>query len=110
MSSMVDFAAELVRAANRVEQLDSKETRRLLNQAMKTIRNMREQIGISESQTAADVVSELQVIAVAFGWGKRTDSEIASALLKAADMIRDLQIASRLSAVRSRTCDNPAEI
>jgi hypothetical protein len=32
---MVDFAAELVLAANRVDQLDSKETRRLLNQAMK---------------------------------------------------------------------------
>ncbi|MCQ1768094.1 hypothetical protein NOJ28_21365 [Neorhizobium galegae] len=90
MSSMVDFGAELVRAANRIDQLDSKDTRRLLNQAMRNIHSMREQIGITESQTAAEVVIELQTIAVAFGWGKRTDADIASALLKAADMIRDL--------------------
>jgi acyl-CoA reductase-like NAD-dependent aldehyde dehydrogenase len=97
---MVDFAAELVWAANRVDQLDSKETRRLLNQAMKTIRNMREQVGIAKSQTAADVVIELQAIAVAFGWGKRTDSEIGSALLKAADMIRDLNTVLDTGTVR----------
>jgi acyl-CoA reductase-like NAD-dependent aldehyde dehydrogenase len=71
---------------------------------------MREQIGIVESQTAADVVIELQTIAVAFGWGKRTDLEIASALLKAAEMIRDLQTELRLSALSSGACAGLAEI
>lgn len=92
MSSTTGFVSELVRAANEVEKLDPAEARRLLNRAVNTTRYMREQVGIPGGETAGDVVVDLQTAAVALGLGKRTSAEIASALLTAAGVIRDLHI------------------
>ncbi|WP_105435672.1 hypothetical protein [Neorhizobium tomejilense] len=92
MSSTTDFIAELVRAANEVEKLNPAEARRLLNRAVNTIRYMREQVGIPGSQTAGDVVVDLQTAAVALGLGNRSPDQIKAALLDAAGMLRDLHI------------------
>ncbi|WP_037082578.1 hypothetical protein [Neorhizobium vignae] len=93
MSSTNDFIAELVRAANKVEKLRGEEARRLLNRWIMTIRDMRETIGIPRSNTAADVVIDLQTTAVALGLGNRSPDQVKAALLDAAGIIRDLHIA-----------------
>ncbi|CAN7623559.1 hypothetical protein [Neorhizobium sp. LjRoot104] len=72
MTPTNEFIAELVRAANEVEKLRGEEARRLLNRAITTIRDMRETIGIPHSNTAADVVIDLQTTAVALGLGNRS--------------------------------------
>jgi hypothetical protein len=92
MSPTTDFIAELVRAANEIDKLDPKETGRLLNRAVNTIRYMREQAGIPGSQTAGDAVIDLQTTAVALGLGNRSPDQVKAALLDAAGIIRDLHI------------------
>ncbi len=90
MSLITAFIAELVRAANHVEQLTNFEKRRLLERAVVTIREMREQVGIPESRTAADAVIDLQT--TAGGIERRSADEVKAALLDAAEMIRILRI------------------
>ena len=90
MSLTTAFIAELVRAANHVEHLTNFEKRRLLERAVVTIREMREQVGIPESKTAADAVIDLQT--TAGGIEKRTHGQVMAALLDAAEMIRILRI------------------
>ena len=85
MSSTTDFIAELVRAANEVEKLDAYEKVRLLDRAVTTIRDMREQVGIPPSGTAADAVVDLQMTSVAFARGKRTPDHVKAAPLDAAE-------------------------
>ncbi|WP_029620588.1 hypothetical protein [Pseudorhizobium marinum] len=92
MSTSPDFIAELVRAANEVEKLSVYEKVRLLDRAITTIRDMREQVGIPPSGTATDAVVGLQTTRVAFARGKRTGDHVKAALLDAADMIRTLHI------------------
>lgn len=90
MSLTTAFISELVRAANQVEHLTDFEKRRLLDRAVVTIREMRDQVGIPESKTAADPVIDLQTIAG--GIERRTHEHVKAALLDAADMIRILRI------------------
>ena len=90
MSLTTAFISELVWAANQVEQLTSFEKRRLLGRAVVTIREMRDQVGIPESKTAADPVIDLQTTAA--GIDRRTHDQVMAALLDAADMIRTLRI------------------
>ena len=92
MSATTEFVSELVRAANEVERLGNVERRRLLERAVTSIRDMRDEIGIRESRTAADAVIDLQTTAVALWMGKRIDDEVKAALLHAASMIRALKI------------------
>jgi hypothetical protein len=92
MSSVNDFVSELVRAANEVEKLDDFERRRLLERAVTTIRDLRETVGIPQSETGGDVVIDLQTTAWAIEKGTRTDEDVKRALLDAAGMIRDLHI------------------
>lgn len=92
MSSTTDFVAELVRAANEVEKLGAYEKVRLLDRAITAIRDMREQVGVQSSGTAADAVVELQTTRVAMARGKQTSDHVKAALLDAADMIRTLHI------------------
>lgn len=84
------FVAELVRAANHVEHLTDFEKRRLLERGVVKIREMRDQVGIPESKTAADAVIDLQT--TAGGIERRSADEVKAALLDAADMIRILRI------------------
>ena len=63
MSLTTAFISELVWAANQVEHLTNVEKRRLLERAVVTVREMRDQVGIPESKTAADPVIDLQTTA-----------------------------------------------
>jgi hypothetical protein len=84
-----DFIAELVRAANEVKKLPYLEKGRLLQRAIVTIRDGRDHVEIRPSGTTVDAVVELQTIAAAID--RRTDDEVKTALLEAANMIRTLQ-------------------
>ena len=90
MSLVTSFVAELIWAANQAANLTPFEKRRLLERAVSTIRDMREQAGIPSSNTEADAVIDLQTTAAAID--NRTDTQIQAALLDAADMIRTLRI------------------
>ncbi len=86
MSLTTDLIAELVRAANQVGHLTATEKRRLLERAVATIREMRNEVGIPPSRTAGDAVIDLQTTAAVME--RRTDDHVRAALLDAADMIR----------------------
>ncbi len=90
MSLTTHFIAELVRAANQVDNLKAIEKRRLLERAVITIREMRDEVGIPPSRTAGDAVVDLQTTAAAIE--RCTDDHVRAALLDAADMIRTLHI------------------
>ena len=92
MSNVTDFVAELLRAANRVDRLGDLEKRRLLERAVTTIRDMRDEVGIRQSRTTADAVIDLQTTAAAIYRGSRSNDEVKAALLHAAEMIRALKI------------------
>jgi hypothetical protein len=87
---MTDFILELFRAANEVGRLDSFQRRRLLNRAVATIREGRDEVGIPPSNAALDAVIDLQTMAASID--RRSDDDVRAALLDAADMIRDLKI------------------
>jgi len=90
MSLTIAFISELVWAANQVDHLTNFEKRRLLERAVVTIREMREQVGIPESKTEPDQVIDLQTTAA--GIESRTGDQVREALLDAANMIRTLRI------------------
>ncbi|MCF6370704.1 hypothetical protein [Rhizobium halophilum] len=92
MPTTTDFISELVRAANEIERLRAYETRRLLERAGVTIRDMREAAGIPSSRTAADAVVDLQAVQGRLFRGVATRDQAKVALLDAAAMIRDLHI------------------
>ncbi|KQY48716.1 hypothetical protein ASD46_25345 [Rhizobium sp. Root491] len=85
------FIAELVRDANRLENLDDYQKRRMLERAVTTIRDMRETIGIP-SGPGRDSVVDLHTVALSIEHGWRSDDDVRNALLQAAGMIRDLHI------------------
>lgn len=90
MSLTTAFISELVWSANQVEHLTAFEKRRLLERAVVTIREMREQVGIAASKTEPDPVIDLQTTAA--GIERHTGDNVRSALLDAANMIRTLRI------------------
>ncbi len=90
MSLTTAFISELVWAANQVDHLTAFEKRRLLERAVVTIREMREQVGMRPSETEPDSVIDLQTAAA--GIETRTGDNVREALLDAADMIRTLRI------------------
>lgn len=89
MSLTTAFISELVWAANQADHLTSFEKRRLLERAVVTIREMREQVGISTS-TEPDPVIDLQTTAVRIEMHDGDD--VRSAFLNAAGMMRALRI------------------
>jgi hypothetical protein len=90
MSTTTDFIFELFRAANEVGRLDNFQRRRLLDRAVSTIREGRDEVGIPPSNAALDAVIDLQTMAASID--RRSDDDVRAALLDAADMIRDLKI------------------
>lgn len=90
MSLPTAFNSELVWAANQVEHLANFEKRRLIERAVVTIREMRDQVGVPESKTEADPVIDLQTTAA--GIERRTHDQAKAAFLDAADMIRILRM------------------
>lgn len=90
MIALTGFISELVRAANEIGRLDNFQRRRLLDRAVTTIRDGREQVCIPASKNTADAVIDLQTIAASID--RRSDEQVKAALLDAADMIRTLKI------------------
>jgi hypothetical protein len=86
LSATTDFIAELVRAANEVGKLATLEKGRLLQRSIVIIRDGRNEAGIPP----ADGVIDLQTVAASID--RRSDNEVKTALLDAADMIRTLKI------------------
>ncbi|ASP92457.1 hypothetical protein [Sinorhizobium meliloti] len=83
MSLTTAFISELIRAANEADKLAPFEVKRLLNRSVATIRDMREQTGIPESNRTRDVVIDLQVA----GARDLSPAETRDDLLDAADII-----------------------
>lgn len=82
------FVAELVRAANEADPLGPWEAARLLERAIATVRELREAVGIPKDGTELDELIRLRAAARE----GRGSSDLSSALLSAADMIRSLHI------------------
>lgn len=77
--SPTGFISELVRAANQVDHLTAIEKRRLLERAVVTILEMRDEVGIPPSRAARDAVIDLQTTAAEME--RRTDEHVRAALL-----------------------------
>ena len=92
MSSVNDFVSELVRAANVVEKLRDDEKGRLLARAVRTIRDLRIEIGIPASLNSKDAAIELLEACARIEDGRASPDDVRVALLDAAGMIRDLHI------------------
>ncbi|CAN7526750.1 hypothetical protein LJR030_005389 [Rhizobium sp. LjRoot30] len=92
MTKAKSFAAELIRAANEVEKLGDFELRRLLDRAVTTIREMRDEVGIPPSHNKADAVIDLQTVSGMVNIGRRSNDDVKAALLDAASMIKTLKI------------------
>ncbi len=90
MSSVPSFVSELVRAANAVELLTSREIEGLLFRAIATIRDLRGITGIPVVGTGHDAV--IGLTSLASSAGKASHHEIREGLLAAADMVRTLWI------------------
>lgn len=87
---MAEFVAELFRAANEVSKLTDFEKRRLLERAVATIRDMRDQTGMAGGSLDADPLIDFQTIAASID--RRSDEAVKAALLDAAGIIRTLKI------------------
>ena len=90
MSLTTVFVSELVWAANQVDHLTMFEKRTLLQRAVITIHQMREQASIPVSPTEKDQVSGLQVLAEAADAG--IGDQIRTAVVHAANIIQTLRI------------------
>ncbi|URK87734.1 hypothetical protein LP421_07805 [Rhizobium sp. RCAM05350] len=90
MSTTTDFITELYRAANEVGKLTPFEKRRLIERAVTSIHEGRQQVGIAPRKTEPDKVIDLQTVAASIA--SAPDVLISHAMLEAADMIRTLKI------------------
>lgn len=89
MSSITDFVAELVRAANEVEKLSEAERGGLLDRAYRTVRDARDEIGVEQDSLDRDPA--IDFLTMSRSVPMFSDEEIKSALL-AAGVIRNLKI------------------
>ncbi|MBY5533620.1 hypothetical protein HFO58_10635 [Rhizobium leguminosarum] len=89
MSSTPNFIAELVRAANETERLTAVEVTRMLDRAIATVRELREQAGIPPV-VGRDALIYVQTVSA--GSDRVPREEWHHGLLHAAEMIRDLHI------------------
>ena len=84
------FVSELIRAANEVEKLTPSEVSRLLDRAVATIRDMREQTGVAGNRRTNDVVINLGIASARVR--DLSIEDIKDTLIDAADVIRALRI------------------
>ncbi|MEI2302517.1 hypothetical protein [Ensifer sp. MJa1] len=90
MSLTTSFVSELVWAASQADHLTTFEKRRLLQRAVVTINEMRQQASIPDNSTKQDSGIAFQSLAGAVE--AQTGEQIKTALLDAANMIRTLRI------------------
>ncbi|WP_275790588.1 hypothetical protein [Pararhizobium gei] len=90
MSATTDFVAELYRAANEVRKLTPFERRRLIERAVATVRDLREQSGKTDGPSDKGLLSEIALLAKEVAGVP--DQVVSHGLLVAADMIRTLRV------------------
>lgn len=90
MSATTDFISELIRAANRIDQIRNSDRKQLLYRAVAFIRDGRGRVRVQPIRTTPDPMMEIMNIAASIE--RRTDGQVKAALLNAADMIRTLKI------------------
>ncbi len=92
VSNTSKFVAELVRAANNLEQQNDIELSRLMEDAIHVIHHLRRLAGVTAKLSASDPIFELQFISAAITIGWATPTRVKMALLEAAGTIRDLRV------------------
>lgn len=92
MPSTTDFITELYRAANEVAKLTAFEKRRLIEQAVTTVKQMRVQIAFSSPprRDGQDVLVDIATVGAEIA--SAPNQIVSHALLEAADLIRTLKI------------------
>jgi hypothetical protein len=91
LSSTTDFISELIRAANGLSTLGIDERRRLIDRAVRMVREMRVETGIRPGRRGNDPLRDIEIAALmAEAAGNRDD--VKGVLLDLADMIRTLKI------------------
>lgn len=91
-NSISAFISELIRDANQINRLGDFEKRRMLERAVATIKDMREEIGLQPSSTLRDPLIDLQITAELIPRGHADDGKVKRAMLEAADILRTLKI------------------
>lgn len=91
MSVTTDFIAELFRAANEVGKLRTDERRRLIDRAVRMVREMRVETGIRPSRGKQDALRDIEIAALMADASGNGD-DFKGVLLDLADMIRVLKI------------------
>lgn len=89
MTTVTAFVSELFRAASEVHHLTPLTARRLLERAVAVIRDMRELTAIEANTAVQDAT--IALLKVAISAPDRSEREIRSALLDAAEIIRLLK-------------------
>jgi hypothetical protein len=89
MTATTDFIAELVRAANGIDMLSSNERYRLVDRAVRTVRQMRTETGIRSSRGMRDALFDIEISAI-MAEASCNDDDLKAILLDLADMIRAL--------------------
>jgi hypothetical protein len=90
MNSVPSFVSELVRAANEVNRLTTREAKSLILRAISAVRDLRDVIGIPVNGTKHDAVIQLNLLVSVIE--KASQQEIRDGLLSAADMVRTLWV------------------
>ncbi len=91
MSYTADFISELTRAANEVDKLSTDEYRRLVERAVRMVREMRLETGTRPSRGNYVVMGDLEIAALMTEAAANND-EVEGVLLNLAGMIRALKI------------------
>ncbi|MGW9229732.1 hypothetical protein ACWGPT_02545 [Pseudorhizobium sp. NPDC055634] len=92
MSRVNAFIAELVKAANDTGSDTRFKKGQLLERAIITICELREEAGIPRTKKADEAIAYLQAVEIAISQKSEDDQLVRKALLLAAGMIRDLHI------------------
>ncbi|MBY3143244.1 hypothetical protein [Rhizobium laguerreae] len=91
MSYTADFISELTRAANEVDKLSTDEYRRLVERAVRMVREMRLETGTRPSCGNHVAMGDLEIAALMAEAAANND-EVEGVLLNLAGMIRALKI------------------
>lgn len=90
--SVFAFIAELIKDANQIEKLGDFEKRRMLERAVATIRDMRDETGVPPSKAVRDAVIDIQTTAALIERGHVSNEHVKKTMLEAAEMLRTLKI------------------
>lgn len=92
MSGLNALIGDLVKAANTSGSTPQSKREYLLERAIITIFELREEAGIPRTKKSDDVLAYLQAVAIGISHKAADDQLVIKALLLAAGMIRDLHI------------------